>query len=76
MLEDGNGGVIAEGTRLRPLLDMAPRSLARRGVAAFVMRSLFALYTIRLTVEQKLEPFLAESTENWNRIAPHVAALI
>jgi hypothetical protein len=76
VLEDGNGGVIAEGGQLRPLIEKASRALARRNASAFITRSLLALYTFRLTVEQKLEPFLAESAENWNRIAPELVALI
>lgn len=76
VLEDGNGGVVAEGAQLRPLIERASRALLRTNVAAFVTRSLLALYTLRLTVEQKLEPVLAESAESWNRIAPELVALI
>ena len=74
--EDSQGRLIAENQDLRPVLDAASRKLERRWAAGFLVRSLFALCAFRIMIEQKLEPFLAESSENWARFAPHVAALI
>jgi hypothetical protein len=75
VLEDRFGVVLAEGAHLGPVIETATRSLSRR-YKTFVVRVLLALCAFRLMIEQKIEPFLAESTENFARFAPQMAALV
>ena len=75
LLEDAYGGVLAEDSRLALVTDKAVRSLSRRH-STFVVRALLALCAFRVMIEQKIEPFLAESTENLTRFAPQLAALV
>ncbi|MBX6425475.1 MAG: hypothetical protein IRZ09_06065 [Variibacter sp.] len=75
VLEDGAGGVLTEDRSLRQILREAARAVfaPRRGAVA--ARLLVLLATLRITIEQKLEPFLAESSEWIGRFAPQLAAL-
>jgi hypothetical protein len=75
VLEDGAGALITDDARLEPVIDKAAQALAMPKVS-FGMRVLLSLCAIRVTIEQKLEPFLAESTETLTRFAPQLAAFV
>jgi|SRR6185503_11928585 hypothetical protein len=75
VVEDGAGRLIGEA----PSLDrfaVAAAGAAIRGSRSFVTRVLVAWVTIRLTIEEKLEPIFEESEELLTRFAPQVAAII
>jgi hypothetical protein len=74
ILEDGAGGILAEENSLRQVVGAAARALAPRR-SAIVARMLVLLATFRVTIEQKLEPVMAESSEWLVRFAPQLAAL-
>ncbi|MBY0361440.1 MAG: hypothetical protein K2X45_05990 [Phreatobacter sp.] len=75
VLEDAYGGLLAEDGRLGAVTDKAARALSQRH-SAFVVRALLGLCAFRVMIEQKIEPFLAESTENLTRFAPQLAAFV
>ncbi|HET9902228.1 MAG TPA: hypothetical protein VFQ27_00800 [Xanthobacteraceae bacterium] len=74
ILEDGAGGVLAEETTLGEAIARAFRAL-RPSRGAVLSRMFLLLAAFRITVEQKLEPMLAESTDWLTRFAPQLAAL-
>jgi hypothetical protein len=76
VLEDGNGKVLMEDTSLKRIAEGAPIALATRRRSALSARLLCALCAARVTIEQKIEPFLAESSEQLTHYAPGLAALI
>lgn len=73
VLEDGAGALLAAENSLQRAVGKAVRALApaRR---AFVARVLVFVATFRVTVEQKLEPMLAETSEWVFRFGPQLAA--
>ncbi len=75
VLEDGMGRVIGEAGALDRFGAEAARAALRRG-RSLVARVTLAWITIRLTIEEKLEPILEESEELLVRFAPQVAALV
>jgi hypothetical protein len=75
VLEDGAGRVLGEATALDRFATEAARAAMRRG-RSFVARVTFAWLTIRLTIEEKLEPILEETEELLARFAPQFAALV
>jgi hypothetical protein len=75
VLEDGAGGVISEARSLRQTLEAATRMFARRR-SAFIARVLLLFATLRITIEQKFEPVMAESSEWLARFEPQLAALV
>jgi hypothetical protein len=75
VLEDGLGALVADDARLEPVIDKASQVLTVPKVS-FGMRMLLSLCAVRVTIEQKLEPFLAESTETLTRFAPQLAAFV
>lgn len=76
VLEDGNGRVLVEDTNLDRIAEEAARALAPRKRSALVAHALCALCIFRTTIEQKIEPFLAETGEHLTHYAPGLAALI
>jgi hypothetical protein len=76
LLEDGTGTLLAQNHQLKPVLHKAAGALTRRRMAGFALRGLFALCAVRTLIEQKLEPFLAETSEHLVRVAPQLAALV
>ena len=73
VLEDGEGRLIGEAPIDR-FAEFA-RAAVRRG-RAFVARVTLAWLTIRLTIEEKLEPIFEEGEELLARFAPQLAALV
>jgi hypothetical protein len=74
VLEDGEGRLIGEAPALDRFAEFA-RAAVRRG-RSFVARATLAWLTLRLTIEEKLEPILEESEEFLARFAPQLAALV
>ena len=74
VLEDGNGRLIGEAPSLDQFAEQAARA-AVRGGRSFIARVTLLLCTIRLTIEEKLEPMFEESQELLVRFAPQIAAL-
>ena len=74
VLEDGNGRLIGEAPSLDRFAEQAARA-AVRGGRSFIARVTLLLCTIRLTIEEKLEPMFEESQELLVRFAPQIAAL-
>ena len=74
MLEDGNGRLIGEAPTLEQFAEQAARA-AVRGGRSFIARVTLLVGTIRLTIEEKLEPIFEESQELLVRFAPQIAAL-
>ena len=74
VLEDGAGRVVIEDDRMAPLADTV-RSTLRRTRAAFVARITVAWVAIRETIEDRVEPMMAEPMEVLTHFAPQLAAL-
>ena len=75
VLEDGAGRLIGETPSLDRFAVEAARA-AMRGGRSFMARVTLAWCTIRLAIEEKLEPMFEESQELLVRFAPQVAALV
>ncbi len=75
VLEDGAGRLIGETPSLDRFAVEAARA-AMRGGRSFVARVTLAWCTIRLAIEEKLEPMFEESQELLVRFAPQVAAFV
>lgn len=75
VLEDGAGRLIGETPSLDRFAVEAARA-AMRGGRSFIARVTLAWCTIRLAIEEKLEPMFEESQELLVRFAPQVAALV
>jgi hypothetical protein len=75
VLEDGAGRLIGEAPALDRFAVEAARA-AIRGTRSLVTRMLVAWVTLRLTLEEKLEPIFEESEELLARFAPQIAAII
>ena len=75
VLEDGAGRLIGEAPSLDRFAVEAARA-AMRGGRSFVARVTLAWCTIRLAIEEKVEPIFEESQELLVRFAPQVAAFV
>ena len=75
VLQDCAGRLIGEAPSLDRFAEQAARAALRRG-RSFVARVSAAWITIRLTVEEKIEPIFQETEELLVRFAPQVAALV
>ena len=75
VLEDGEGRLIGETPTLDGFAVEAARA-AVRGSRSLVARLALAWVTIRLTIEEKLEPIFEESQELLVRVVPQVAAFV
>lgn len=75
VLQDGTGRLIGE----TPALDRFAVDAARaavRGGRSLVARALVGWVTLRLTIEERLEPIIEESEELLVRFAPQIAAMV
>jgi len=75
VLEDGTGRLIGEAPSLDRFAVEAARA-AIRGGRSVMTRMLVAWVTLRLTIEERLEPIFEESEELLARYAPQIAAMI
>jgi hypothetical protein len=75
VVEDGNGLVLGEGTRLEWLVERARRLLQRKK-AGLIARVTIAWYAAREAFEEKIEPMLAEPVELLTHFAPQLAAFV
>ncbi|HKS64424.1 MAG TPA: hypothetical protein VJT13_22165 [Xanthobacteraceae bacterium] len=75
VLEDGAGRLIGETPTLDGFAVEAARA-ALRGSRSLAGRLALAWVTIRLTIEEKLEPIFEESQELLVRVVPQVAAFV
>ena len=75
VLEDGAGRLIGETPSLDRFALEAARA-AMRGGRSFAARVTLAWCTIRLAIEEKLEPIFEESQELLVRFVPQVAAFV
>lgn len=75
VLEDGAGGLLTEKPSLQQALSEAAR-LLMPGRSGVVARLLLAATALRVTLEQKLDLVLEESTDWLVRFAPQLAALV
>src|SRR5689334_14695741 len=75
VLEDGEGRLIGETPTLDGFAVEAARA-ALRGSRSLMGRLALAWVTIRLTIEEKLEPIFEESQELLVRVVPQVAAFV
>jgi hypothetical protein len=75
VLEDGAGRLLGEAPALHQFAEQAARAVVRSG-RSFVARVTLALCSIRLAIEEKLEPIFEESQELLVRFAPQVAAFV
>ena len=75
VLQDGAGRLIGETPSLDRFAVEAARATMRSG-RSFIARVTLAWCTIRLAIEEKVEPMFEESQELLVRVAPQVAALV
>jgi len=75
VLQDGAGRLIGEAPSLDRFAEEAARA-ALRGGRSFVARAMLGWITLRLTIEEKLEPIIEESEELLVRFAPQVAGMV
>jgi hypothetical protein len=73
VLEDGTGRLLFENASLS-LLTERIQSVLRRGKVILVARFTVAWYAIRETIEERIEPMLAEPIELMTHVAPQLAA--
>jgi hypothetical protein len=70
VFEDGAGRLLGEAQSLDAFAEAAVRS-----GRSFLARATLLLCTIRLTIEEKLEPVLEETQELLARVAPQLVSL-
>jgi hypothetical protein len=75
VLEDGAGRLVGEAPALHHFAEQAARA-ALRGGRSFVARVTLLVCSIRLAIEEKLEPIFEESQELLVRFAPQMAAFV
>jgi hypothetical protein len=75
VLEDGNGRVLGEVPSLERVGAEAMRA-ALRGGRSFVARATLVWVTLRLTIEEKLEPIFDETEELLARLAVPLLASV
>ena len=74
VMEDGTGRLVVEHTNLALLAEQIPVALSRRR-AALIAKFVLLWAAVRQTVEQKIEPLLAEPMELATHFVPQFAAL-
>jgi hypothetical protein len=74
VLENGSGQLLYEGTSVEVLTARA-KAAAEHKPLSLVARITLGLAAIRLAIEERLEPILAETEEVLLRVAPQLAAL-
>jgi hypothetical protein len=75
VIEDGTGRVIGEAPSLDSFAEQAARA-AVRGSRSFIARVTLLVATVRLAIEEKVEPIFEESQELLVRFAPQLAAFV
>lgn len=75
VLQDGVGRLIGEAPSLDRFTVEAARSAVRLG-RSFMSRMIVGWLTLRLTMEERLEPIIEESEELLARFAPQIAAFV
>jgi hypothetical protein len=73
VLEDGNGRVIFEHTNLAMIAEKIPATISHRK-AAIAAKLVLLWAAFRHTVEEKIEPMLAEPLEIATHLMPQIAA--
>jgi hypothetical protein len=73
VMEDGNGRMVFEHTNLTLLAEQIPAAISRRK-AAIAAKLVLLWATIRQTIEEKIEPMLAEPLEVATHLGPQLAA--
>jgi hypothetical protein len=74
VVEDGNGRLVFEHTNLAMIAEQIPGAISRRK-AAIAAKLVLLWTTIRQTVEEKIEPLMAEPMEIAAHLSPQLAAL-
>jgi hypothetical protein len=74
VMEDGNGRLIFEHSNLALLAEQIPAAISRRK-AAIAAKLVLLWATIRQTLEEKIEPLMAEPMELAAHLSPQLAAL-
>ena len=75
VLEDGTGRLLGEALSLHHFAEQVARATLRGG-RSLIARMTLLLCTMRLAIEEKLEPILEEGQELLVRIAPQIAAFV
>jgi hypothetical protein len=73
VMEDRSGGVVFENTNLTLLAEQIPAAISRRK-AAIAAKLVLLWATLRQTIEEKIEPMMAEPIELATHLAPQLAA--
>ena len=73
VLEDGEGRILFENRNIAMVIHQVRAALSRRNVVLAKAAALWA--TLRQTIEEKIEPMMAEPLEITTHIAPQLAAL-
>jgi hypothetical protein len=76
VLEDGAGGILAESENLKSVTTHAIALAHRPALAGLYARIVVGWYALRETVEEKLEPLMAEPMELLTHFAPQLAAIV
>lgn len=74
VLEDGAGGILAESENLKSVTTHAIALAHRPALAGVYARIVVGWYALRETVEEKLDPLMAEPMELLAHVAPQLAA--
>jgi hypothetical protein len=74
VLEDGGGRVLADSRSLREIADKALRVTFEAKKASIIARAVVFWCVARQTIEEKIEPLLAEPMEVLTHFAPQLAA--
>jgi hypothetical protein len=78
VMEDGDGGLLAESDNLAAIVDAASRLRLRRGRSAMVVKGLLMWYALREYFEERTDAMLeemVEATELLGHIVPQMAVL-
>ena len=75
VLENGAGHLIDEGPSLETVAARA-KMPARKDKVSLCARMMLGLTTLRITIEERIEPILVESEEMLLRFAPQLAVLV
>jgi hypothetical protein len=76
VLENGTGAVLADSPSLATVLAAAKTAVGSRRRVGLAGRLVLGLAAVRVAVEERFEPLLAESEELLVRVAPQLAAFV
>lgn len=76
MLENGADEVLADSPSLATVLEAAKTSIRSRKPVGLAGRLVLGLGALRLAVEERLEPILAEAEELPVRVAPQLTPYV